>query len=113
MIETTSGSMHRLKDDTKCMSVRTDSANSGFVQMVNSCENGNEFLRCVKGGEFLDLLKSYELLKKDSNPWGIKSHFLSPSLLGSERKNLRYAIRPNTNVLHIFSRYTGYLNSIT
>jgi hypothetical protein len=64
------------------MSVRTDSANSGFGQMVSSWENGNELLGCIKGGEFLDLLSSYELLKKDSNPWGIKSHFQSPSLLG-------------------------------
>jgi hypothetical protein len=34
-----------------------------------SCEHGNEPLGSIKGGEFLDWLSDYYLLKKDSVPW--------------------------------------------
>jgi hypothetical protein len=32
-------------------------------------EHGNEPSGSIKGGEFLDLLSDYYLLKKDSAPW--------------------------------------------
>jgi len=32
-----------------------------------SCEHGNEPSSSVKGGEFLDQLSDYQLLKKDSD----------------------------------------------
>jgi hypothetical protein len=35
---------------------------------MGSSENGNECLDFIKGGEFLDQLSKYWLLKKDSVP---------------------------------------------
>jgi hypothetical protein len=35
---------------------------------VSSCEYGNEISGSVKGGEFLDKLRDYPSLKKDSDP---------------------------------------------
>jgi hypothetical protein len=34
--------------------------------VVGRCEHGNEPLGSIKGGEFLDKLSDYQLLKKDS-----------------------------------------------
>jgi hypothetical protein len=36
--------------------------------MAGSCEHGNEPSISIKGGEFLDYLSDYQLLKKDSAP---------------------------------------------
>ena len=37
--------------------------------MAGSCECGNEPLGSIKCGEFLDKLRSDQLLKKDTAPW--------------------------------------------
>jgi hypothetical protein len=37
--------------------------------VAGSCEGGNEPPGSIKGGEFLDLLRDCQLLKKDSAPW--------------------------------------------
>ena len=37
--------------------------------MADACEYGNEPSGSVKHGEFLDLLQTSWLLKKDSAPW--------------------------------------------
>jgi hypothetical protein len=37
--------------------------------VAGSCECGNELSGSIKRGEFLDYLKTYWLLKKDSAPW--------------------------------------------
>jgi hypothetical protein len=36
--------------------------------VAGSCEHGNELSGFIKGGEFLDWLSDYQLLK-DSAPW--------------------------------------------
>jgi len=33
------------------------------------CEDGNELWYSIKGGEFLDQLSDYQILKDDSAPW--------------------------------------------
>jgi hypothetical protein len=38
--------------------------------MAGLCENGNETFCSIKGEEFFDYLSDYEILKKDSAPWG-------------------------------------------
>jgi hypothetical protein len=44
---------------------------SGLVEgrMTGCCEHGNEPSCSMRGGEFLDLLSNYQLLKTDSVPW--------------------------------------------
>jgi hypothetical protein len=37
--------------------------------MVGSFEHGNEPAGSIKGGEFLDHMSDYQILKKDSAPW--------------------------------------------
>jgi hypothetical protein len=37
--------------------------------LKGSCERGNKPSGSIKGGEFLDCLRDYLLLKKDSAPW--------------------------------------------
>ena len=46
-----------------------DRAGSGQDQVVDTCECDNEPSGSIKCGEFLDYLKKYQLLKKDSAPW--------------------------------------------
>jgi hypothetical protein len=41
------------------------------------CEHGNEPSGSIKGGEFLDQLNEYWLLKKDSAPWCYSSSTFS------------------------------------
>jgi hypothetical protein len=36
--------------------------------VTRSCEHGNEISGSIKGGEFLDYISDYQLLKKDSAP---------------------------------------------
>jgi hypothetical protein len=36
---------------------------------ADSCEHGNKPSVSIEGGEFLDWLSDYQLLKKDSAPW--------------------------------------------
>jgi hypothetical protein len=36
--------------------------------VADSCEHGNEHSGSIKCGEFLDYLRNYHLLKKDSSP---------------------------------------------
>jgi hypothetical protein len=36
--------------------------------VAGCCEHGNELLGSIKGGEFIDLLSNYQLVKKDSAP---------------------------------------------
>jgi hypothetical protein len=40
--------------------------------VAGSCEHGNEPLGSIKGGEFLDCLTGYKLLKMDSAAWNKK-----------------------------------------
>jgi hypothetical protein len=37
--------------------------------VTGSCGHGNETSGSTKGGEFLDYLSNYQLIKKDSAPW--------------------------------------------
>jgi hypothetical protein len=37
--------------------------------VAGTCEHGNEPLGSIKGGEFVDWIHDYELLKKASAPW--------------------------------------------
>ena len=37
--------------------------------MAGTCECGNELSGSIKFGEFLDSLRTGQLLKKDSAPW--------------------------------------------
>ena len=46
-----------------------DWAGSGWGQVADACECGNEPSGSVKCGEFLDQLQTSQLLKKDSAPW--------------------------------------------
>jgi hypothetical protein len=46
-----------------------DSFDSEQVSVANCCEYGNEPTHSIKGGEFIDYLSDYQLLKKDSIPW--------------------------------------------
>ena len=46
-----------------------DWAGTGYGQVADACECGNEPSGSVKGGEFLDQLQTSQLLKKDSEPW--------------------------------------------
>ena len=46
-----------------------DQAGSGQGQVVGTCECGNEPLGCTKCAEFLDQLRTGQLLKKDSDAW--------------------------------------------
>jgi hypothetical protein len=38
-------------------------------RLVGFCEHVDEFLSFIKGGEFLDQLNNYKLLKKDCTSW--------------------------------------------
>ena len=38
-------------------------------QVAESCEKGDERAGSTKCGEFLDQLRDYQLLKRDSAPW--------------------------------------------
>jgi hypothetical protein len=46
-----------------------DASGSGWNPVTGCCEHGNEPSVSIKGGEFLDQLSEYFLLKKDSAPW--------------------------------------------
>jgi hypothetical protein len=46
-----------------------DLSGSGYGPAAGSCEHGNEHSRSIKGGEFLDYLSDYWLLKKTFAPW--------------------------------------------
>jgi hypothetical protein len=48
---------------------RLDTSSSGKGSVEGSCENGNEPLSCIKGGELLDQPNEYQLLKKGSAAW--------------------------------------------
>jgi hypothetical protein len=39
------------------------------IPETGNCEHGYEYLRSIKGGEFLDLLSDCQLLKELSVPW--------------------------------------------
>jgi hypothetical protein len=42
------------------------SRNSGYGPVASSCEHGNELSGSIKGGEIVDWINNYQLLKKDS-----------------------------------------------
>jgi hypothetical protein len=46
-----------------------DSCGSGWVPVAGTCEQSDEPSRSIKGGQFLEYLSEYYLLKKDSAPW--------------------------------------------
>jgi hypothetical protein len=43
-----------------------DSTSSGYGLVASSCDHGNEPWGCIKGGEFLDHLSDYQIVKTDS-----------------------------------------------
>jgi hypothetical protein len=45
-----------------------DSSGSGYGPVADSCEHGNEPFGSTEGGEFLEKLSTYQLLKEDSAP---------------------------------------------
>ena len=51
------------------MGVWTDRAGSGYGQVAGTCECGNEPSGSIKCGEFLDSLRTGQLLKNDSDVW--------------------------------------------
>jgi hypothetical protein len=46
------------------------SSGSGYMPVTGSCESGNELSSPVEFVIFLEELRNYQLLKKDSTPWG-------------------------------------------
>ena len=46
-----------------------DRGGTGQGQVVGTCECANELSGSIKCGEFLDWLRTGQLLKKDSVPW--------------------------------------------
>ena len=48
-----------------------DQAGSGQGQVAGTCECVNEPSGSINCGEFLEYLKSGQLLKKDSAPWSV------------------------------------------
>jgi len=46
-----------------------DCSDSGYGQVAAYCERGNEPSRSTKWREFLELLRNYHLIEKDSAPW--------------------------------------------
>ena len=46
-----------------------DRAGKGQGQVVGTCDSGNEPLGSIKCGEFLDQLRTGQLLKEDSAEW--------------------------------------------
>ena len=46
-----------------------DRAGSGQGQVAGTCEYGNELLGSIKCGEFLDQLRTGQLVKNDSAAW--------------------------------------------
>jgi hypothetical protein len=48
-----------------------DASGSGYEPVGGCCEHGNEPepAGSIKGGEFLDLLSDYQLVKKGCAPW--------------------------------------------
>jgi hypothetical protein len=46
-----------------------DLAGSAQRLVAGSCEHDNEPSGSMKGGDFLDYLRNYQHLKKDSAPW--------------------------------------------
>jgi hypothetical protein len=42
---------------------------SGQGQVAGSCECGDELSGSIKRGEFVELLRAFELLRKDSASW--------------------------------------------
>jgi hypothetical protein len=46
-----------------------DASGSKSGPVAEFCEHGTESSGCIKGGEFLDLLSDYQLLKEDSALW--------------------------------------------
>jgi hypothetical protein len=46
--------------------------------VVPPCEHGNEPSDPIKGGEFLDKLSDYQVLKKDSAPWSQSVGWVKP-----------------------------------
>jgi hypothetical protein len=43
-----------------------DSSGSGEGPLADCCEHGNETSGSIKGGEFLDYLSDYQLLRSES-----------------------------------------------
>jgi hypothetical protein len=57
---------------------RLDSSDSRQGLLTDSCEHGNEPSGSIRGGEFLECLGDYRLLKKESTPGNqyIRSSFV-------------------------------------
>jgi hypothetical protein len=47
-------------------SCEVDASGSGYRPVADSCEHGNEPSGSIKGGNFLEQLSDYQLLKQDS-----------------------------------------------
>jgi hypothetical protein len=84
----------------------TDSTGSG-CPVAGSCEHGNEHLSSKKGGEFLDPLRDYQLLK-DSAPCPPVAQLVAPSFIMPPRTFNSEQVTGNiTNCLicYCISRY--------
>lgn len=55
--------LHRWEDD-----IKMDCSGSGYGQVAAYCERGDELSRSTKWREFLELLRNYHLIEKDSAP---------------------------------------------
>jgi hypothetical protein len=58
---------HRWEDNIRIDLRETDG--SGYRQVADYCEHGNEPSDSIKGREFLDSMSDYLLPKKGSAPW--------------------------------------------
>jgi hypothetical protein len=66
--------------------------------MAGTCECGNEPLGSTKFGEFLDKLRTCQLLKKDSDAWSEQVSVLHPSaaFISAVTKCMYYILFSNT-----------------
>jgi hypothetical protein len=76
-----------------------DSSGSGQRPVAGSCEHRIETSGSIKGGEFLDYLSDYQLLKEDSAPWKL---LLSFSVLTSSDLKAEVDPTPKSRVYQIF-----------
>ena len=72
-----------------------DRSGSGQGQVAGSCECGNEPSGSIKCGEFVDWLRTSQLVRKDSAPW---SQLVSQLVSLLQRSNSHIYYRPINRV---------------
>jgi hypothetical protein len=55
------------------------------LEVAGCCEHGNEPSGSIQGGKFLDQLSYYQILIKDSDPWG-KTYYFSSEFIHIEKE---------------------------